>query len=475
MSKEGVGATQSDTVPGGSRGELSYHRIVWNLAWPAIALNTLQSANSLLDRKFLDLVGPSALAASGAAFSFVFLLFALAMALGTGATALVSRFYGADENLNMVKATRQSISLGVAVGTVAGAFAWFAAPWVASAFLDAAKDPLAYQYAIDYLRPVAIAMPALYTFNTLASCLRAVGDTKTPMYVSGAQILLHIALNFLLIFPTREVSMFGSSFTMPGFGLGVAGSGISFAISAWFAMLVYFIVSDRTILGKSWKLQVIEAFWAARLTKIALPAAGQNMIRVGSMVLFMLALRHTDESSDALGAMSISLAIESIAFMPVFGFMIAASALVGQSLGMKDPTRAERLAWAATNQGVLLMVGMGLVLFFFADPLSSVFVSDPDQRYLVMRFLQIIAITEPLFGYAMVLTGAHQGAGDTVRPTWVALISNIGIRVVFVWVFAVWMGLNTIAAWWVMSFSQAVQGLLMIYIFKQGRWKEQKV
>lgn len=78
----------------------SMHAIVWHLAWPVIALNLLQTVNGLLDSYFLGQVGPSAIAASGAAFNISFLLMGLAFALGTATTALVSRFFGADEQRN---------------------------------------------------------------------------------------------------------------------------------------------------------------------------------------------------------------------------------------------------------------------------------------------------------------------------------------------------------------------------------------
>lgn len=467
--------TPDEGLPTASMPEKSAHRIVWSLAWPAIALNSLQSVNSLLDRKFLDAIGPDALTASGAAFSVVFILFALAIALGTAATALVSRFYGANENVNLITATRQSVTLGLLFGIVFGALAYWAAPLLASLFLDRTAHPKAFEYSILYLRPVAAAMPALFTFNALASCMRAVGDTRTPMYVSGIQIFLHIVLNMFLMFPTRDVHILGKTYLMHGLDMGVMGSGLAFCVSAWFAMFAYFLVSNRTALGQTWRLQYVRIEWAVRILRIAWPAAVQNLIRALSMVMFMMALKLTAESAAATGAMAMSISLESMAFMPVFGYMIAASALVGQSLGMKRPDRAERLAWCAAHQGVLVMVVMGAVLFFFARPLAHFFVTDPEQQFLAMRYLQIMAISEPMFGYAVVLAGAHQGAGDTMRPTIVAVITNIGCRLGIAWIFAVWMQLGTIAAWWALSLSTIMQGALMIVFFRQGHWKTKQV
>ncbi len=465
--------SQTATLERAERSE--YHRIVWHLAWPAIALNSLQSINTLVDRKFLDAIGPDALAASGGAFSIVFILFALALAIGTGATALVSRFYGADEKMRLLKASRQSVSLGIFAGTAFGLAAYWSAPLLTSMFLDTHTSAAAYRYSIQYLRPVALAMPAMFVFNVLASCMRAVGDTRTPMYVSSIQILLHMGLNWLLMFPTRDVHLFGHVVRMPGMNMGAAGSGTAFCISAWIAAVMYFATSNRTVLGRTWNLQWPENAWMRRILRIATPAAIQNLVRAVSMTVFMIALRLTPQGAEATGAMSMSLSLESMAFMPVFGYMIAAATLVGQSLGMRNPVRAERLAWSATHQGVGVMTVVGILLFVFASPLAAVFVTDPEQRCLTMRYLQIVALSEPLFGYAMVLAGAHQGAGDTVRPGWVTVIANFGIRVPFALIFAVWMRLGTIAAWWALSLSSMAQGVMMIVAFRQGKWKEKQV
>jgi Na+-driven multidrug efflux pump len=167
--------------------------------------------------------------------------------------------------------------------------------------------------------------------------------------------------------------------------------------------------------------------------------------------------------------------MESIAFMPAFGFSMAASALVGQSLGRKKPDEAERLAWSATNQAVIVMSVMAVVFFAFAPQFAAFFIERPEQQAIAVSYMRIVALTEPLFGYAMVLTGAHQGAGDTGRPTWANFISSWVLRVPLVYIFAVGMKLGSTAAWAAMAVTQAVNGAIMIYLFRQGKWKEKSV
>lgn len=448
---------------------VSSHRTVWDLAWPIIALNSLQVVNSLLDARFISSLGNDALNASGAAQSIVFLFVSLAFAVGIGATALVSRFYGSGDPESLVKASRQTTSLALLLGITISIIGYFCLPYVCGLFVE--PGGAAYREMLRYLGPLMLGIPAVYVFNNLASSLRAISNTKTPMVVSGIQILIHIALNFVLIFPPRE--FWGVA--IPGADLGIAGTGWAFSISAWVSALLYFPASGRTILGPTWKLQKPDLSWVSRTLKIAMPASLMTIIRVSSFAVFSMALKHTNEGEAALGAMRVGIAMESIAFMPAFGFSMAASALVGQSLGRKDPDSAERLAWSATNQAVIVMSVMAVVFFAFAPQFAAFFIDRPEQQAIAVSYMRIVALTEPLFGYAMVLTGAHQGAGDTGRPTWANFISSWVLRVPLVYIFAVGMKLGSTAAWVAMAVTQAVNGVIMIYLFRRGKWKDKTV
>jgi len=448
---------------------VSSHKTVWELAWPIIALNSLQVVNSLLDARFISSLGNNALNASGAAQSLVFLFVSLAFAVGVGATALVSRFYGSGDADSLLKASRQTTSLALLLGIVISIIGYFSLPYVCGLFVE--QGGAAYREMLRYLVPLMVGIPAVYVFNNLASSLRAISNTKTPMVVSGIQILIHMALNFVLIFPPREFM----GLTIPGADMGISGAGWAFSISAWVSALMYFPASSKTILGPTWKLQMPDLSWVSRTLKIALPASLMTIIRVSSFAVFSMALKHTNEGEAALGAMRVGIAMESIAFMPAFGFSMAASALVGQSLGRKDPDEAERLAWSATNQAVIVMSVMAVVFFVFAPQFAAFFIDRPDQQAIAISYMRIIALTEPLFGYAMVLTGAHQGAGDTGRPTWANFISSWVLRVPLVYIFAVGMKLGSTAAWAAMAVTQAVNGAIMIYLFRKGKWKEKSV
>lgn len=460
-------------------------KVVWQLAWPAVALNSLQVVNTLLDNFFVGHLPEFSLVAYGGVTNIVFLLFSVSFSVGTAATALVSRAFGAGNRPELQEACRQSVNFSLVVGCLLAAIGALTAPLAASTFLPATEVD-AQRAMTQYLPIYATGLPAIILIQALAGSLRGVGDTRSPMVVSGIQILLHILLNFFLISGPRETS-FG--FTMPGLGWGLNGAGVSITLSAWISALGYLLVVPRTKLGVKIKPGWVHRDWFKRILRIAAPAAMMAVLRVASLAAFTIALKMSVDGASAIAAMRPGFAIESMMFMPAFGLSMAAGALVGQSLGMGRPDRAERLAWTAANHGALMSVLVSIPVFAFAPQIAHLLVGDKEQiasqTILLLRWL---CATEFAFNYAMIMIGAMQGAGDTKSPLWITIGALWCLRVPMTFLlvlrfdltlagslFAVGAGMGPVGAWIAMSASQFAQGVLAVIAFQRGRWKLQKV
>lgn len=449
--------------------------IVWKLAWPAVALNSLQVINTLIDRWFIGHLPKEALAAHGTALTVMFLMFSLAMAIGTGATALVSRAFGAGKTHELKMSAKQALSLAIIIGIVFTGLGLLGAAPSARFFVPPGQTETA-RLMTEFLVAYGLGLPAIYVVQTLAGSLRGIGDTKSPMYISGIQILVHILLNVVLIPGPRELAI---GLTIPGFNLGLKGAGIALSLSAWVAALIYLAYAVRTPLGSQWAIQKPRWSWVVRILRIAIPAAGMAILRVGSFMAFALILTRIpngDKAEVAIAAMSVGFAIESIMFMPAFGLSMAAASLVGQSLGMKRPERAERLAWTAGHHGAVVTAIIAIPVFVLAHPIALAMVgAKPDIAAEAALLIQALAVTEIFFAYGMVMTGAMQGAGDTVRPMWITITTTWLMRVPATFVFVIMMGYGAAAAWIVMSITQAIHGALSMEVFRRGRWKTKKV
>jgi Na+-driven multidrug efflux pump len=213
-----------------------------------------------------------------------------------------------------------------------------------------------------------------------------------------------------------------------------------------------------------------------------------SVVRVTSLAALTVVLKNVADSMHAQGALRPGFSIESFAFMPAFGLSIAAAALVGQSLGMKDPERAARLGWTAAHQAAIVSVVVSVFLFLFAGPLANMVLPGvPETAAVAAQYTRYVASTEVFFAYAMVLIGAMQGAGDTKRPMWLSLVALWGIGIPMAVVLALpgvsvlglftvpGLGLNSDGAWFSMAFRQLVQGVAAIWLFKKGAWKFSEV
>jgi putative MATE family efflux protein len=447
-------------------------RVVWALAWPAVLLNSFQVVNSLLDRGFVGHLPDSALKAQSASMNIIFLMISLSMTLGTAATALVSRAFGAGDSPEYRAASNQSLKVSMLAGILLAALTVVIAPLASRALLPSSETE-AIRLMTSFLLAFAGGMPAFFIIQSTAGSLRGVGDTKSPMVISGMQILLHIILNFILIFPPRSI---GNGIVLPGFDLGLLGAGIALSSSAWISALIYLGYLSRTPLGAFGSVKLPDLSWVKRILRIAMPAALMAVLRVGSLTFLFLVAKEVPNGANAIAAMGLAFAIEGIMFMPAFGFSVAAAALVGQSLGMKRPDRAERLGWTAGHFAALIVTLLVVPIFIQAFPIAMLM--SESKAHIASEAasaLRYMCTTEIFFAYAMVTVGALQGAGDTVRPMWITIIALWGLRVPLTLLLALTFKMGTNGIWLAITISQAAQGIMAMAAFKQGAWKLKKV
>lgn len=401
-------------------------RTVWQLALPTMAASIVQSANSFLDRIFVGRLGPEALAGVGVGSQLLFLTMALAMAVSTGATAIVARMMGANDQDSLRQAARQALGIACVLGVVFTALGYLLLPQIIRWYgLEAGADAQARQFLMLAL----LGAPASFLMMGLSGTFRGLGDTRSPMYASIVATIVHIVGDYLLIF---------GKLGLPA--LGIRGAGIAMALSLWagagmlWAQLWF---SRRRELARP-ALPVWS--WWRRILRIGLPASARTFIYTTSSVMFTGILAATTAGTAAVAALPIGLTAESIAFMPGFAFAIAASALVGQALGAKNERLAERFGWIAAWQSCAVMTTMAIVFFVFAEPFAGLFTTDPQVKALAVAYLRINALTEPLLAFGMTLAGALQGAGDSLKAMLATFLTQWVVRVPMAYLLAFGLG-----------------------------------
>jgi Na+-driven multidrug efflux pump len=164
-----------------------------------------------------------------------------------------------------------------------------------------------------------------------------------------------------------------------------------------------------------------------------------------------------------------------ISFLPAFGFAIAASTLTGQALGARRPDLAERTAWVAVRSAALWMGAMSVVFLLFPEALLRVFTAEPELIEIGIPSLRVIAFATPLLAVPMVLSGALRGAGDTRFPMVLTTVCSWLVRTPIGFLLALPLGLGLPGAYAGLLADAVVGGLLTVWRFRRGAWREVKV
>lgn len=435
---------------------------IMTLALPAMIENILQVLIGTVDTYFVGKIGTEAIAGVGITNLIMNIYIAFFLALGVGATAIVSRNIGANNFENANNAVKQSIIMALGIGTIFGIINFI---FSENILLFLGVEERVIEYALPYFLSVAVPAVFLCLMMVLSSSLRGAGDTKTPMKVAIVSNIINIVLDYILIFGIFEFN-----------GLGILGAGIATTISR----IVGVILLLRKINGNKTIIHVnifdkwhIDKEILKSITKIGLPAGIEKLImRFGQLVYGGLIIKI---GTEAYAAHNIAGTIETFSYLPGMGFGVAAATLVGQSLGAKKTDEAQKYGLISYFLATGFMVVVGAIFYIFAPFLAGLFSEDLEVIDLVVKVLRIIALVQPFLCITLVITSALQGAGDTKFPMYSTFIGIWGVRVLGVYLLGIKLNWGLVGVWLAISIDIIVRGIILMIRFMNAKWKEIKI
>jgi len=436
---------------------LSPSRAALELAWPGIIEQSISALGTAVVFALVGSLGATATAAAGTAGQFLFLLFPVWRSLAIGTIAVVSRRMGEGRPVEAADATRQSLILGALAGVVFGAgFVVFAAPLLR--LLGAGDDVVA--IGAPFLAVIGATSGAATVGLIGTSAMRAAGDTRTPMFLALATVVLAVALAYLFI----DV-----------LAIGPMGSAYASSI-AWIVNVVVVVgllvrgVAGLSIAGGPWRLS---RSTIRLLFGISLPSAAESAtFSFGILALSGLVFRLSTED---VAAHQIVSQIETFSFFPCIGFSMAASALVGQALGMGDPERARRAGWAAAGMALAWATVAGIAFLLLPSFLLGIFTISGAVVLAGVGALAVVGIGQPAQALIFALGGALRGAGDTRYPLLVSLVNWFLVRLPLAFLFAFVFGLGLTGIWLGVTIDYFVRAALLALRFRSGAWARVKV
>lgn len=429
---------------------------IFKFAIPMIFGNLLQQLYQVIDSIIVgNYLGKEALAAVGASFPIFYTLIAFVIGIGSGATVVISQYFGAKDNEKVKKAIDTVfifLFFASIVTSVIGIT--FSEEIFRMLHVEEAIIPTATSYFNVYM----LGMLAFFGFNGISSVLRGLGDSMTPLYFLLIATVLNIGLDYLLIVT---------------YGMGVEGAAIATIIAqscAFLAGAIYLTYKHPLISFNIPTLRFNKELFL-KSVKIGLPTGfQQTFVALGLMALIRIV---NNFGTDTLAAFTVASRIDALAAMPALNLASALSAFVGQNLGANKIERIKKglqatlfMAW-----GISLLVTISVYLWGAA--IMGLFTPDPRVIEHGTNYLVVVSSFYMVFSTMFVIHGVMRGAGDTLIPMFITLFSLWIIRIPFATYLSHHFGENGI--WWSIPIGWSM-GLIGSYIYyKLGRWKRKNI
>lgn len=436
------------------------------LAWPTMLEQLMQTAVQYIDTAMVGSLGTQATAAVGSTGTINWLIGSTISAVGVGFLSYIAKAYGAKDQAAAKRAVAQAVLftciLGIFFTVLTVALSGVIPVWMQ---VDPGIQKMASAYFLILYLPM-LPRTASIIFGTV---LRSAGDTRSPMKIGVLVNLINVLLNFLLIYPAREIKIFSLGFSLWGAGLGVIGAAIASAIA--------FTVGGICITYVLWKHPMVSPHGQKfapdmQILKPCMKVAFPNMLqRFGTSlgyVAFAAMINSLGEVSTA--AHTIANTVESAFYIPGYGMQTAAATLAGNAYGANDKKRMKSLASMFIPLETVLMIGSGACLFFAAPVLMKLFSSHDGVIALGASVLRMVAVSEPFYGFSIIIEGLMMGVGKTKEPFVYNIIGMWLIRIVGTYICTQIFGLGLISAWACMITHNLLLFVLFLVCYVRGAW-----
>lgn len=426
------------------------------LAIPAILSNLFYMIFEIADMFWVGRLGGEAVAALSSASFFIWMLRALGLTIATGALALVAQKMGAYPGkvprLSILKARQSNLFFGVLVTLPALATSRYIFSWMG-------LSPSLSATAADYASIFSLGLVFVFIMQNSEHLIRATGNTRIPMVVTGIALALNIILDPVFMF---------------GFKLGVSGAAWATLVSqAIGALLMEWALKQRSKGMTNSEETASKRFHWQDMKPFALIGAPIAFSSAMFSLIYLLLATIIARFGDApIAAIGIGHRIEAIPYFVSMGFAVAASTMVGQNLGAGQLDKAQKSVITCLYISIGLMLIFSLLMFIFAKPLYRLFIADPVIIAHGQAYIRTVALFETFLAFELIFEGAFSGAGDTRAPMWIVFTGTL-LRLPAAWLLAVRLGWGIQAIWWGISCSTFLKGAALAVLFarRAPKWR----
>lgn len=426
--------------------------LIVGLSIPSILAQITNVMMFFIDASMVGHLGAEASASIGLVESTTWLLGSVMGASAMGFSVMVAHFIGANDFVKARQVLRHAFVCGL---VFASALALMGVAVHASLpFWLGGKADIA-PAASNYFLVISLCLPFMLLFHLSCDMLKSAGNMHVPSVMSVVLCVLDVVYNYFFIYLL---------------GLGVMGAAIGTALAYVTVSLpaTWITVRKNKILALQQDTEPFRWVWdyVRNAVKISLPMAVQSVLMSGAQIVSTRIVAPL--GNIAIASNSFAITAESLCYMPGYGIGDAATTLVGQTFGAGRKSLCKNFAYLSVALGMIVMAFMGAVMYIFAPEMIGVLSPVPAIRELGTTVLRIEAVAEPFFAASIVAYSVCVGAGDTLRPAVINLVSMWGVRLTL----AAWLakdyGLRGV--WTAMAIELTFRGLMFLVRLFRGEW-----
>ena len=355
-------------------------------------------------------VGKHALAAVGGTTStLINLMVGFFVGLSSGATVVISQYYGAKKADKVHWAVHTSVAFSVIGGICFMVIGLVGARWALTA-MHTPEDVM--DHAVTYIRIYFLGMIPNLLYNMGAGILRAVGDSKRPLYFLIGSCFVNIVLDVLLV---------------AGFHMGVGGAALATISSQLFSaiMVIWCLTHTEDMYKVEWKKVKIDGRMLQRIVRIGIPAGMQSVMYNISNIIIQAGVNNL--GTDNVTAWATYGKVDGLYWMMINALGISVTTFVGQNFGARRMDRVRKGAGACMAIGVILTAAVSIGLYFWGYLFVELFTADQQVQQISMDLIRFMAPTYITYITIEILSGTLRGVGDAWMPL---IITGIGVCLV---------------------------------------------
>ena len=425
-----------------------------------IAQQLYNTADSVIVGRY---VGDNALAAVGSASPILNLLLVLFVGISVGAGIMVSQYFGAKQREDLSGTIGSCITLTA----ISSLFIMIIGPLVSGPLLSYLDTPESIiGWCESYLNIIFIGIVGMAYYNILGGVLRGLGDSVSALLYLLIATIVNIVLDILFV---------------ASFGMGVAGVALATAIAQALSAVLCFwkLLRMSDIFDMKKKYLKLHRKYAITTIRLGLPSGLTQAI-------FSMAMIIVQSLTNSFGEMFIAanvivMRVDGFAMMPNFSFGTAMTTYAGQNVGAHELERVDEGAKQGTFIAMGVSAAITALILIFGKYLMGIFTDTSELVDMSMRIMRILAVGYVAMAVTQSLSGVMRGAGDTMTPMWISLITTVAIRVPVAYGIAYltrseqYPGGRCESIFFSLLFSWTLGAVVTFICYRWGKWKQKAI